>query len=148
MQVNQAMTLKVLAIDPTEMLSHAYSIMKKRNVRHLPVVAEDKLLGIITESDVLRYANFDTGVCRLPNIMVDEIMSKNVITCSPEATIAEVSLKMVDHRINCVPVIKDDHLVGLITATDLLRLLSKIDNQKTPIPFSFELERHEKSEAS
>ncbi|MCS7386621.1 MAG: CBS domain-containing protein [archaeon GB-1867-005] len=92
--------------------------MVVNNVGAVPIVDEDeKVFGIITERDVLRYlANKVTGK------KVKDIMTKDVVTASPETTVKEASQTMINLGFRRLPVIVDDKLVGIVVAMDIVKL--------------------------
>jgi CBS domain-containing protein len=85
---------------------------------------EDKVVGIVTESDIIGKvvaANKDPERLRL-----QDIMSRNIISATPDETIEDAAEKMVENKIKRLPVLEGEKLVGIITATDLISFEPKI----------------------
>ena len=145
MKVDSAMTRDVICIESSESLSDAQEIMREWEIRHLPVMLDGHLIGIMSDRDVLRHAiKTDDDELVLPAITVAEVMTRNPITCDADADIASIGQTMLDEKIDSVPVVDvDGDLVGLITSSDLIQML--VDRERMalggPIPFSFKLHR-------
>ncbi len=128
MKVKDVMVKEVTTLGINEELSLADDIMNLGRIRHLPVVDDEKLLGIISQRDLFKASlgsamGFGGDVRRnfLKTVVVKEVMIKELITISPEADIKEAGRIMLENKIGCLPVVVDDRLVGLITETDILR---------------------------
>src|SRR4051812_11476637 len=100
MKITAAMTREVLAVLPETKLSRAEELMNHRRIRHLPVVRGGRLLGIISDRDVLRYEALEDD-----DVTVGAAMTPAPITCSPAATVSRAAEIMLDHKIDCVPVV-------------------------------------------
>jgi CBS domain-containing protein len=110
------MTRGARSITSNTPLSEALELMQAMDVRHLPVVQDERVIGIVSDRD-LRRAH---GSNRDPQTPVDEVMSHNVVTIDPEKPLSYAAELMLARRIGAVPVVDDDRLVGIITLTDLL----------------------------
>jgi acetoin utilization protein AcuB len=107
---------KPITIDRDALLQEAMELMKRHNIRHLPVIEEDELVGFITESD-LRQFSFPSMVEDIP---VHQVMETNPITIDINTGI-DVAAKIIhDNKIGGLPVLKEGKLVGVITASDVL----------------------------
>jgi CBS domain-containing protein len=132
MKVKDIMVRDVATLDVGDELSLANDIMKLGRIRHLPVVAGKKLVGILSERDLFR-SSLVEALGHEPEktrdvmkaIRIQDIMIKNLITISPEADIKEAVQLMLKHKIGCVPVIEGGELTGLVTETDILMLCLK-----------------------
>ena len=105
----------VVTISPEATVEDAIQLMKKHSIRHLPVVEEDRLVGLVTESSIRQYT--------LPSFMelpVREVMIINPITIDTEATIDEAAKLIYRYKIGGLPVTQNGRLVGILTITDLL----------------------------
>jgi CBS domain-containing protein len=124
MQVKQAMTKNVLVTNPTFSVRSAAKIMAEQRVGSLVVQENNKIVGIITELDIIwKVVANDKD----PNTTtVGEIMSKKVITIRADQTIEEASVLMVENKIKKLPVVENNKLVGIITATDLISVQPKM----------------------
>ncbi len=131
MLVRDRMTPNPLTITTETSLKEALELVRSKPFRHLPVLDEDgKLAGIVTEKSLV-YAS-PTSASSLSVFEVDYILSRTligqiiqgeVITVKPTLPIEEAARVMVDHRIGCLPVVEGDELVGIISDTDIFRVL-------------------------
>lgn len=143
MKAMQAMTRNVVCIHANDTLESAKEIMGEWEIRHLPVVDDGKLIGILSDRDILLHSSMSPeGECHVNDCDVGEVMTRNVITCSPTDSIAKVATAMTDRKIDSLPVVESDgELVGLVTSTDLLELLKEKDvlDSGRLIPWSYHL---------
>ena len=128
--VRSWMTEKVITITPETTLPEAQRIMLEHKIRRLPVVKSDKLVGIVTLGDIREAKPSDATTLSIyelnylmDRLTVKDFMTPNPITVPPDATIGEAARLMVEHKIGTLPVVEKDKLVGIITETDLCRLL-------------------------
>ncbi|MEW6615493.1 MAG: CBS domain-containing protein [Thermodesulfobacteriota bacterium] len=128
MRVKDIMSEEVITLEVDEELSLADDIMQLGRIRHLPVVENGKLVGIISQRDLFKSSlasvmGFGEKAKRdfLKTVAVKEVMVKKVITISPDADIKEAGRIMLEKKIGCLPVVGNDKLVGLITETDILK---------------------------
>jgi CBS domain-containing protein len=128
------MQTSVATVRGNDTLTAVDDLMKTGWVRHLPVVdATDRLLGVITQRDVLKasmssVAGADPVAHQrwLERVLVREVMTKKPITISPEADLSEAVDKLLLGKFGCLPVVEQGKLIGLITETDLLRHLQTL----------------------
>ena len=133
MKVKEVMVKEVATLDVNDELSLANDIMRLGRIRHLPVLEGNRLVGIISERDLFRSSlaqalGYQGQASRdlMKTLRIKDIMIKEVATISPEANLCEAVKLMMDKKIGCVPVVEDDHLVGLITETDIMLQYLKI----------------------
>lgn len=135
------MTRRVTAILPEMSLRSAWQIMQDRHIRHLPVVSAGKLLGMLSDRDVLLHASFEQGRMTVPLELVGAAMTPAPYVCRRSSSIADVARIMTQHKFDALPVLDaDDALIGLVTSSDLLMLL--IERGEAKLPFAFELDVH------
>lgn len=143
MKAMQAMTRDVICISPNEALEAAHDIMGEWDIRHLPVVEDGRLVGILSDRDVLLHSSKGAGnEWDVEEVDVGEVMTPDPITCSPTDSIAHIASVMTERKIDSLPVVEDDgDLVGLITSTDLLELLKEKDilDSSRQIPWKYQL---------
>jgi CBS domain-containing protein len=138
------MTKKVFTASPHSSLSEGYQLMKLHEIRHLPIVLSDHLLGMISEGDVLAKSEAEHGNIRIPNVTMGSIMKRKVITCTPLADLSCVAGLMITHGIKSVPVLHSNRIIGIITTTDLLDqfcIEEELCGQQV-MPFSFKTRRY------
>jgi CBS domain-containing protein len=137
----QAMTRNVVCIHEDDSLEVARDIMKEWDIRHLPVVRDKRLVGILSDRDVLLYTTSVGSDAALEDRTVRETMSKRPITCGAGDSISHIAGIMVENKIDCVPVVDegDCELIGLITTTDMLELLREreILDASRAVPWSY-----------
>jgi CBS domain-containing protein len=131
--VRDAMSVEVVTLRAGDHLDLANDIMTLGRIRHMPIVSGERLVGLLTQRDLFRAAVSSVLAFRpaaerewLAKIRVAEVMTKEVSTAHPDWTIRQAVDVMVDKRIGCLPVVDGDHLVGLLSETDCLRLLAQM----------------------
>jgi CBS domain-containing protein len=125
--ISEIMTTEVVTLTLEDSLYSAEKRMKKNHIRHMPVVKGEKLIGLISLSDLQRisfidaYSKEGTEDTPIYNMIdIRDLMIKNPLTTSPETTILEASKLLASKEFHSLPVVKDEKLVGIITTTDLL----------------------------
>jgi CBS domain-containing protein len=117
--VKDAMTLKPLTILPDSTVPKAARIMLENKITALPVLDQGKLIGILTNSDVLKFLIAAYSELRKP-VWVQNCMTDEVVTVDRTTSLLEAHRLMGTKRIRSLPVVEDDKLVGLVTRTDLM----------------------------
>jgi acetoin utilization protein AcuB len=130
MKVSEWMTPSVLTIKPKDSLRQARELMMKHRINQLPVVVNNKLRGILTDRDTRDAYPSSTALVRSKKIdafadshIVEEAMTYNVITISPQASIREAAECLRKQRFGALPVVEGHTLVGIITRSDVLDAL-------------------------
>jgi acetoin utilization protein AcuB len=125
------MKAPVYSIKPRDTIAHARALLEEHRINQLPVVVKGAVVGIITDRD-LRDAFpsvFDAsgfqGDSRKPTrdpeqVTVEEVMTEKVLTLAPDAPLGEAAQLMRRERVGAVPVVEGDHLVGIVTRSDIL----------------------------
>ncbi len=132
MLIREIMHKNPITIPPETPLFEAYKIMQEQNIRHLPVVDNGILKGIVTDRD-LRLATSKLSEKPFnPNDIVKEIMSFPVQITSPTEPIEIATQTMRELKISCLPVIENQELVGIITGADLLDAMLKLTGVHRP----------------
>jgi len=129
--VSAIMTQNVVKLNLTDDLTKAESLFKKYKIRHIPVVNGNKILGMLSYTDLLRISfvdavdddddDVDTTVYNL--FTVEQVMAKKLVTVSPETTIKETAEILATKEFHALPVCTGDLLVGIVTTTDLIKYL-------------------------
>jgi acetoin utilization protein AcuB len=124
--VKDSMTREVVALPPQSTAGEALALCRERRIRHLPVLEDDRLVGIVSDRD-LRSATPALGdparAEALGRILVHEVMAREVATAHPDDPIEEAANAMRERKIGCLPVIEDDALVGIVTSSDVMEAL-------------------------
>lgn len=116
-KVRDMMTSPVNTISLGASVSQAADFMKKNNLGGLPVVEDNKLVGIITSRDVR---------INHPNRIVADAMTKPVICCSPNSTTWDAAALMDEYKIERLPVVEQDKVVGIITEVQMVKHISRL----------------------
>jgi acetoin utilization protein AcuB len=148
MLVKNWMSRTVFTIDLNESIHDAMKLLKKHDIRMLPVMKEDKLVGVITDRDIKRASASDATTLSvhelnyiLSTVKVKEIMPKKLITVPFDYTIEETAEVLLNHKISGVPVVDHDGgIVGTITQTDIFReIISSAGVGQKGVQFAFQL---------
>lgn len=127
-RVGEIMRTEVLTLSPDETLDLGQDIMRLGRLRHMPVVEEGRLVGMVSDRDLFsrslaRALELDGPSMRgfLRSIDVGSVMSKELVTVGPDTPLAEAARLLADRRIGSLPVVDGEgRLCGLLTETDLL----------------------------
>jgi CBS domain-containing protein len=127
------MTKNIIALNRDDDLETAEMLFKRNKIRHIPVVAEEVIIGMLSYTDLLRISfadavyeteeEVDTLVYNM--FTIDQVMAKNVVTVPSTATIKEVAKILAENEFHALPVVDDGRLVGIVTTTDLINYLLK-----------------------
>lgn len=125
MQASDIMTRPVVTVQPATALREAVHLLIEHGFATLPVVDEDmRLLGVITEADVLGSSLVEGGVDQ----PVSTAMTAPVEVATPRSTAAEIVRRMLAGRLRSMPIVQDGELVGVVSRRDLLRPLVRRDD--------------------
>jgi acetoin utilization protein AcuB len=120
--IQNFMSSPVHTIGVQETLAEAHELMNRFAIRHLPVLEGGKLVGMLSQRDlhlIETLKDVDPQV-----VTVEEAMNQDILTVSPDMSLAEVARSMAEHRYGSAVVIRDDrHVLGIFTSTDALRAL-------------------------
>src|SRR5262245_23626407 len=129
MRVEEAMTDSVVTLAPEESLRDAIELMRSKRIRHLPVVEERKLVGIVTDRDVKRATpSILSGVAKdeyddaLLKIKVAQFMTREPITVTRKCALKAAVEIFIDKKVGALPVVDNGTLVGILTEIDILRV--------------------------
>jgi CBS domain-containing protein len=127
----------VIAVESKTPIAVAHEIMKKNKIRRLPVVDNGKLQGIVTIGDV-REAS-PSGATTLSiwelnylwaQLKVENVMTRKVLTVGPDEPIVNAAKLMLENKISGVPVVEDGEVVGVVTESDVFRMLVKAQTEE------------------
>ena len=129
MVVEDVMTRDVVTLTPEHTLRDAIDTLRSKRIRHLPVVEDQKLVGIVTDRDVKRAtpsvlagwdrAHYDE---MLLTIKVAQLMTREPITVPRQSALKAAVEIFIDKKVGALPVVDNGHLVGILTEIDILRV--------------------------
>ena len=129
MLVGERMSHPIISISPDMPVHDALDMFKRERIRRAPVVKEGKLVGIVSDKDLLNASPSPASSLSiwemnylLSKITVSEVMTKKVRTVAEDTPIEEAARIMADNKIGGLPVLRDGHVVGIITETDLFKI--------------------------
>ena len=130
MLVKERMKRDPVTAKKDDSFRYALKLIRKEGIRHLPVVDNKKVVGIVTDRDLRQAAPSPATTLEvhelnflLERLKIEAIMTKKVITIGQDADLLEAAKLLLTHKIGCLPVVGQDELVGIITEGDLLRAL-------------------------
>jgi len=131
--VRDIMATEVTTLGRNDSLQLAKDIMTLGRVRHFPVIDDGKVVGVVSQRDlykaslgsVMKYGE-KAQRAFLEEIVVKEIMSDPPITIAPHASVQEAARLMMEKKIGCLPVLEGAQLVGIVTETDMLKLVAEM----------------------
>ena len=157
MLVKDVMNSKPVTCQMDETVSEAARKMKKKKISGMPVLDGDRLVGVISESDVLlllsqkeegqlwlpspleifevpfrdllKWEKLHSSVDDISKKKISEVMHRDVHTVGPSDSIEEAASIMTHHRINRLPVVENDNLVGIVTRGDIITGLGKFNEE-------------------
>lgn len=141
MKASRVMTREVHCVTPEVPLTKAWATMGKLRVRHLPVLYDGRLVGIVSDRDLLvRATRGSDGQLRLPESPVGEAMTMNPIAVPSTTPVSKVAALMLQHRIDSIPIVDlEGQLWGLVTSSDLIELLTEPESISEVLPFTFDV---------
>jgi len=129
MFVGERMSHPIISIAPDMPVHDALDMFKRERIRRAPVVKDGKLVGIVSDKDLLNASpSMATSLSiwemnyLLSKVTVSEVMTKKILTVSEDTPIEEAARIMADNKIGGLPVMRDGHVVGIITETDLFKI--------------------------
>ncbi|QXP80008.1 MULTISPECIES: CBS domain-containing protein [Winogradskyella] len=129
--ISKIMSTNIIALNREDDLEMAERLFKRHKIRHIPVVREGVVVGMLSYTDLLRISfadaveDTDTDVDSLVYNMftIDQVMIKNVVTVTSDASIKDVAKLLASKEFHAVPVVDNGLLVGIVTTTDLINYL-------------------------
>lgn len=116
LKARDVMVRELITISPEEKIAFADLLMTRNNIGGLPVVSRGKLVGIITQRDIMFARHYEIG-----GLKAGDLMSKEPIIVTPEASLKEVLSIMLEKKIERIPVVEDGRLLGLVVHDRILR---------------------------
>ena len=130
----------LIVVTPDTPVTDAQRLMQEHNIRHLPVVTDHhNLVGLLTRETMLRTIPWSAVSLSaletqyiLSKIQVGKVMIRDVITITEDMAVEEAARVMVDHKVGCLPVLREGALVGIITDMDLLSTTMEMLGARRP----------------
>lgn len=128
--VSEIMQREFVSLGVGDHLDLADDVMRLGRIRHMPVIDGKRLVGIVSQRDLLsaslsKMLDFDLAQRRtfMRSVQISEAMTRDVVSVPPDTPIREVARLMIRHKIGCIPVVQDEEPVGMVTEVDLLRAI-------------------------
>jgi CBS domain-containing membrane protein len=129
--VSEIMTKNIIKLNLSDELTKAEALFEKHKIRHIPVVNEYKIVGLLSYTDLLRVSHVDAVDDEAESVesivfnmfTVRQVMAKDIIVISPETTIKEAAEILSQNEFRALPVCENEALVGIVTTTDLIKYL-------------------------
>jgi acetoin utilization protein AcuB len=128
------MSTNIEVVDRNDNLRTVEERMATKQLRHLPVLEQGEVVGLVTQRDLFKAAQSSAmgygekaQQAYLQSVLVKEIMTYPVVTISPDTSVAAAADMMITKGIGCLPVVDDQKLIGMVTKTDLLRCLRTLE---------------------
>lgn len=130
--VSSIMTKDVITVDHKDSLDAAERLFKTNYIRHIPVVKDNKIVGMLSYTDLLRISfadsvleeEGDTITSQVYDLFtIEHVMAKNILSVTSDTTIKETAEILAQREFHAIPVLNDDKLVGIVTTTDLIKYL-------------------------
>ncbi len=133
MLVGERMSHPVITISPDVPISEALNLMKKERIRRMPVIKGGKMVGIVSDKDLLNASPSPATSLSvwemnylLSKVTVKDVMTRDVLIVNEDTPIEEAARVMADNKIGGLPVMRADKVVGIITETDLFKIFLEL----------------------
>lgn len=153
MKASEVMEPEVLSVGPETRVSDVARALLSRRISAVPVVEDGKLVGIVSEGDLIRRVEVDTAKHRSwwAELLISgeklateyvksharyagEVMTRKVVTAEESTPLSEVAKLFENHNIKRVPIVRGNKVVGIVSRADLLRVLADLHEKSEPIP--------------
>lgn len=130
-KLSEIMTREVASLDENDSLSNLQEAMRAMRFRHMPVTDGDRLIGLVSERDLLRVSTSSLWPHQAEQdralgerFRVRDVMVRDVITAPPDMDLAEAGRLLLRERIGCLPVVDENNvLLGIATSSDYIRVM-------------------------
>ncbi len=129
--ISKIMTRELITLSLSDDLYKAEKLFKKHHIRHIPIVEEEHIIGMLSYSDLKRISfldSYDSHEIEVDNaiynmLSIQQLMVKNIVTINSSITVKSVAEILAKNEFHALPVVENDILVGIVTTTDLLKYL-------------------------
>lgn len=132
-KVKDIMSTKLITLHPKDKMERVKEIFDQYRIHHIPIIIGNDIIGIISKSDYLRIQgiaknSYDEFIREkvLKTMPVENYMHSEIIVCDPETPLQNIINLFLENEIRCIPVVKNESLLGLITPMDLLKYLKQL----------------------
>lgn len=134
--IKEVMSTNIISVNPSERAVHGRRLMLDSKVGRLPVIDDDKLVGILTSKDLIRlFIDIKKNVPdnhqknKIKEVLISDIMSSNPLSANENESISKADKLMIETGFSGLPIINDsDMVIGMITQTDILKLIVNLDS--------------------
>lgn len=148
LRIRELMNREVVSLDPQATVAEALQLCTERRIRHVPVLEEGRLVGIVSDRDLREAGSHTAGeeaveqAAELMEVRLADVMSREVLTAHPQDPVGYAARQMESYRINALPVVEEpvesmegsaslgahseSELLGMVTSTDLMRALAAL----------------------
>ena len=129
MPVSKIMSTDILSVNITQSLKEVDAIISDQHIRHVPVVSGDKIIGMLSKTDLQKISFVNTidgdglTTAMYDNLSIEQVMTKDITTVEKDDTILDVATILSKNEFHALPVTEEGKLVGIVTTTDLVKFL-------------------------
>ncbi|MFK8164133.1 MAG: CBS domain-containing protein [Lewinella sp.] len=129
MPVSKIMSTDLLSVNTSQNLREVDAIIKNQHIRHVPVVSGDKIIGMLSKTDLQKISFVNTmdgdglTTAMYDNLSIEQVMTKDITTVDQDDTILDVATILSKNEFHALPVTSGGSLVGIVTTTDLVKFL-------------------------
>jgi CBS domain-containing protein len=127
--ISKIMTEDIITVNKTQSIKEVSDIIKDKNIRHVPVVSGEKIIGMLSKVDLQKISfvntvdSDDLTTALYDGLNIEQVMTKDVKVVQKSDTIYEVASILSKNEFHSLPVVEQDKLVGIVTTTDLIKYL-------------------------
>jgi CBS domain-containing protein len=127
--VSKIMSTDIITVNKTQSINEVSDIIKGNHIRHVPVVSGDKVIGMLSKTDLQKISFVNTfdgnnlTTAMYDSLNIDQVMTKDLTTVQKTDTIYDVAVLLSKKEFHALPVLEEDKLVGIVTTTDLIKYL-------------------------
>lgn len=130
--ISMIMTTPVITLCKNDSLETAEQLFKEHHIRHIPVVEENEIIGMLSYTDLLRLSFADVSSSEFDDssdvmvynmFSIGQVMNRNIVTVSGSNSIKEVAEILASKEFHALPVVSNKTLIGIVTTTDLIKYL-------------------------
>lgn len=122
-QILEAKGVEVVTTHPDTTIARAVAVLVEHNIGAVVVVEEDAAVGILSERDLLRF--FARGAPDLTGTLVADLMTRELVTASPDDAVRQAMDVMTEHRVRHLPILSEGRLVGIVSIGDLVNAVRR-----------------------